>query len=340
MKTSITILGCGIAAHFSYAQTAKSQGVEIPTSPLTIEKVAINTQIPTESIIDLRDLLGSPIPSLNVLAVSKEKNTYQVLDEESISTCKLSNDSLWLYEKETPLTKLVYNHPELKLTFPLNEGKFIADSASGKGYYADKLKFKFYVTYKSSVSTSNDIIMPDGSKLENIYRVKNIRNTSYSNLTSDSIESTIREEENFWYRQGELFPILSTYEITGNTDSYRAAYYVREPLYKAYLNEIAGQESYTKRSQKAQALYSPLEYKATNHEDSHEIEVTYKSKDNTKVTFTIASFGGITYQSKSYMVNPDEERTYSFNYQSLPRGEYIVRIGINDQQFNIKFNVK
>lgn len=331
MKTSIAIMGCATIALFSYAQTAQRQFAEFPTPSFTMEKVGTKTQIPIEGIIDLRDLLDDPIPALSILATSKEENTFQVLDDEVISKHKLRNDSLWLVEKETPLTKLVYNQPELKLTFPLQEGKNITGSVSGKGYYADKLSFKFYSTYESSVSSPNAIIMPDGTKLDNVYRVKTTHTTFYSDLTSDSIRSPITEEENFWYLQGEIFPILASYQTMGCAESYKSCYYVREPQNETFENEDTEQQLFAKKNKDGQTAYTPLKYKATNHEDSHEIEISYKTMTNTNVTFTIASVGGVIYLSRSYKTKPGEEYVYHYNYSHLPWGEYAVRIGVNNQ---------
>lgn len=339
MKTLLTILGCG-ATLFSYAQTVERLSVEFPTPSFTLAKEEIKKQIPIESTIDLRDLLDTPIPSLSVLATSKESNTFEVLDEGNISKYKLCNDSLWLYEKETPLTKLVYSQPELKVAFPLQEGKHITGSASGKGYYADKLSFKFHTAYESFVYPSNDIIMPDGTKLDNIYRVNTIRTTFYSNLASDSIENTIKEEENFWYIQGDLFPILSSYKTSVNADYCKSCYYVRKPQNEDFENKVSDKEHDTKSGKDSQTLYSPLEYKSTNHEDTHEIEIAYTTKTNTNITFITASIGGVIYHTKYYTTKSNEEYTYCYNYSHLPCGEYAIRIQVNNQQFSIKFNVK
>ncbi len=339
MKTLLIILGFEIVSLSTYAQTFNKLGVELPTSTLIIEKVEINKEIPTDSVIDLRDLLDAPIPSLKILDVSNEEKTFQVLNEEAISKYKLSNDSLWLYEKETPLTKLVYNQPELKLTFPLIE-KHITGSASGKGQYADKLPFTFNTIYELTVSPANDIIMPDGSRLNNLYRVKTTRNTSYSNFASDSIENNIKEEENCWHIQGELFPVLSSYEIVNDTKSHKSCYYVTNAKNKAFQNEISNQSPFSSKKDDEQHNYFPLEYNISKNEASHNIKITYSSKDNANVSFTVASINGIIYKTNSYAIHPNEENAYHYNYSHLPRGEYAIMIVSNNQQFNFKFNVK
>lgn len=337
MKT-LVILGFGTVSLSSYAQTFNLRA-ELPVPSLTIEKVGINKEIPTDSVIDLRDLLDAPIPSLRIMAVSNEEKTFQVLNEEALSKYKLSNDSIWLYEKETPLTKLVYNQPELMLTFPLTE-KHIIGSASGKGQYADKLPFTFNIIYESTISLSNDIIMPDGSRLNNVYRVKTTHKTSYSDFASDSIGNTIKEVENSWYLQGELFPILSSYEIANDSKSHKSCYYVTNAIHKALQKELSEKTVFTNGKDNRQYNCLSLEYKISNQEATHEINIIYSSKDNTNVSFTVASINGIIYKTNSYAIHPNEKYTYHFNYSHLPRGEYAVMIVNNNQQFNFKFNVK
>ncbi len=340
MKTFLTILGCVIAYLSSYAQSIKSLGMEIPPPSLSIEKTGISSPIPTDGIIDLRDLLDSPVSSLRVLTSSQEEGSFQVLDDETISQYRLQNDSLWIYGKETPLTRLVYDQPELKLTFPPQEGQLITGSTSGKGYYADKLAFTFHTSYESSVLPSGEIVLSDGSRLSDVLRVRTVRHTSFSNLASDSAIGAIREEENSWYLQGKLFPVLSSYETTNDVKEHKAFYYAMGVARDVSPNETGGLSPFTKGHEGRQGDIPPLEYQVVNHEDSHEIEIKYSSKDRIHVTFVVASINGITYQAKSYTASPNEEYTYRYNYSHLPRGEYAVRIGAANQQFSVKFNVK
>ena len=340
MKTFLTILGYVIASLSSYAQSIKSLGMEIPPASLSIEKIEISSPIPTDGIIDIRELLDSPVPSLRVLTSSQEEDTFQVLDDETISKYELRDDSLWIYGKETQLTRIVYNQPELKLTFPLQQGMHISGSTSGKGFYADKLAFTFHTSYQTSVSPSRKIIMPDGSELSNAYWVKTTRSTSYSNLVSDGNGSMIREEENSWYIPGELFPILSSYKTTNVTNGHKDFYYALGVARDVSPNEMGESNSPTRGNGEGPKGFTSLEYQVANHEDSHEIEIKYSSKDRIHVTFVVASINGITYQAKSYTASPNEEYTYRYNYSHLPRGEYAVRIGAANQQFSVKFNVK
>ncbi len=121
-----------------------------------------------------------------------------------------------------------YNKPFVKMRYPFTYGDIYSGSYKGNYLINDNYVGKIYGTYTVEADGIGRIILPEGKKLDNALRVKEIRKTKniFTNNTISQTDITYR-----WYVPQHRFPVLVLIrsEVTsGSTQepviSTRAAY--------------------------------------------------------------------------------------------------------------------
>ncbi|WP_196213277.1 T9SS type A sorting domain-containing protein [Bacteroides cellulosilyticus] len=148
---------------------------------------------------------------------------------------RISGDSLFCLGYENPTTFIAYQKPELLLTFPVFQGRVIADYFDGKGNYCEKLDIRLRGKSMVTADASGTLILPGGDTLRKVMRTYthkfihqkmtpgyNISDTLQLDtfafrLDRDSIEyllynDSIRLETEIWrwYADGYRYPVFET----------------------------------------------------------------------------------------------------------------------------------
>lgn len=83
---------------------------------------------------------------------------------------RISGDSLFCLGYENPTTFIAYQKPELLLTFPIFQGRVIADYFDGKGNYCEKLDICLCGKSMVTADASGTLILPGGDTLRKVMR--------------------------------------------------------------------------------------------------------------------------------------------------------------------------
>lgn len=150
-----------------------------------------------------------------------------------------SGDSLFCIGYENPTTFIIYQKPELLLTFPISQGYTVYDYFEGKGNYCNYLNIHLRGKTTITADASGKLILPDGDTIQNVLRTythkyihqqtqpqKKLDNSSYIDtipftINKDSIDYLIANDSVHiemeiwrWYASGYRYPIFETIKST------------------------------------------------------------------------------------------------------------------------------
>lgn len=139
---------------------------------------------------------------------------------------KIKGDSLLITGRESSLTKIAYDEPELFLRFPMQLGDSVAGSFHGRGTYCNRIALHHYGHYHTKVMEQGSLILPEGDTLRHVLLVHTERimgercypdfyhdslsvyptDSVLPRLQADSVLTTAHVER--WYAPGYRYPIL------------------------------------------------------------------------------------------------------------------------------------
>lgn len=106
------------------------------------------------------------------------------LEDTTLVTCvehrtmygyALTGDSLFLLGFENTGSRLVYEKPELCLTYPFRYGDSITDTYKGAGRYKNTLLTEAEGTLTTVADATGTLVLPDGDTIANVLRVRSER---------------------------------------------------------------------------------------------------------------------------------------------------------------------
>lgn len=147
-------------------------------------------------------------------------------EHETSYRYELKNDTLWLNDYQNRLTSMVFDKPEAQLRYPFHYGDSLRTKFSGSGVYCQKVDLVAKGETMVTVDATGLIITPSKDTLNNVLRVKRVRN--YTEIGIDS--ASIQLETYSWYVLGYRYPVFETVKsmvMRGDsiTESFSTSFY-------------------------------------------------------------------------------------------------------------------
>lgn len=259
-----TILGCFLSLSFQ-AQTLSSDCNRPRGRDRLMKRVVPICEAGEGGTQQIWDFSGLELQDANyeLQYVEQGADTVIGIEHRTMYYYRTSGDSLFCLGYENPTTLITYQKPELLLTFPLFQGRVMADYFDGAGNYCEQLNIR--LRGKNSVVTdaSGMLILPGGDTLQKVLRTythkrihqrmtpqiimpeslrENIvpfvlnRDSIDYLLTNDSIR--LETEIWRWYADGYRYPVFETVKSTvykfGNAHEHFATSFVYLPEEQYY----------------------------------------------------------------------------------------------------------
>ena len=275
----------------------------------------------------------------------------------------MAGDSLVCLGRESNTLKIEYDRPETIVVFPVNYGDSLFGYFYGRGNYCDVAVLRVKGTYTVKADGLGTVILPGGNAIKNVMRIHTRRVVSCESYPSDSVwppcedyspndirqilanDSAVMYEDVYrWYAVGYRYPIfvLSTMSV-GGEETVTSAYYcptfeqscLVDDVNEAKRVNVAGGTAGDGGTGE-NAAGSALPYIFHNDKMTHSVSVSVKSSGPLNLEAVLASVGGVVHKSEKRQVSADI--TISFDYGSLPKGQYAVYIRIGGECYTEKFN--
>lgn len=284
-------------------------------------------------------------------------------------------DSLLLSGFENPTTLIQYRKPEALLVFPFPYGRTFTDYFDGKGNYCDRLSIHIQGKSIVTADGMGQIVLPGGDTLQHVLRLYTMKKIAErmnpisepdTILFSDSIpfalnrdsidhhlsnDSTHMEVETWrWYAEGFRYPVFETIKSTVYkfNDSYQhfetSFYYPPHEQYYDLTNDPENQEKRDIADEKREnKLFNSGDDEANGqatsnyHLDNQEnLHIEYTVNDLANVTIALYDLQGrqLSDIRKTAQIEGRYKEILSLSH--LPKGEYLLRIAINNDVYGEK----
>lgn len=260
-------------------------------------------------------------------------------------------DSMYLSGVETPLVTLSLGKSLAYARYPFVEGDSLVSYFTGSGTFCFRNALSVSGTGSIHAVASGKLILPDNETIEASLLIKRTIEArvlvSKDSLTSDQpmelrFDATICE----WYGAGNRYPVFKT--VVANLEdgkhmltSYRKTFGLSEESMVAQVPSVL--ESRGKTGKQGDGVNGDG---ASDKLDSHlsvsgkTATLSYSITEPSRLQFTVSSFSGIVYQSMTKQLPAGQGYLQEFNCSSLPSGEYVLYIKVNDQLYSEKFHIK
>ncbi len=236
-----------------------------------------------------------------------------------------SRDTLWLTGYENRTTQMEFIRPEAQLRFPFQFGDSLYSSYTGKGLYGGKIVMHAAGNSVATVDGSGKLLLPESIELNNVVRVKRLRN--YTEASKDS--ARIRLETYSWFALGYRYPVfetVKTYILRGDsaTEHFATSFYF--PIKN--LRELADDPLNSLLQQKAPNDYL-LSCKTYPNPVENELTVYYELSQDARVSFRLCDVSGrpwVSLPERSLSVG-NQQQTISMG--GYPKGDYALYIMVD-----------
>lgn len=302
-----------------------------------------------------------------LMAVERGNRTYYSQDRGSVS----------IIGSENFMQLMSYDMPETWLTFPMQMGDSVCGYFNGSGPYCERFFLRRYGTYKTKADAAGKIVLTQGDTLRNVLRLHTERyvgtiavpiDTMLCKIPAFTVDSIIqhlapdtakvRENVYRWYAEGYRYPILEA-----KTTSYRDSMLTEEMYYCP--PEIQEQLPLDEENKQVRARLveeelarwqpSPLSpdddhnpqkrgkdgftYEISQPDGSDVVTIHYDTNHDVRVTALISNGLGYIYRRADQSC-PTGTGQFSLNCTGLRKGQYIIYIHVDGNQYAEKVNVK
>jgi hypothetical protein len=279
----------------------------------------------------------------------------------------LRNDSLLLWGFENATTKLNNVQPEIQLKFPVNYGDTAKSYYYAHGKYSNRLEMDVMGTIETVADSYGMMILPNRDTLRHVLRTRTVKyiaedtrpvsDAYYEKLESplsisaDSIDrrlandSTIFVMETFrWYEKGYRYPIFETVRsweqyAAASDNEFLAAAFFYSPQEQYYLEEDEENLALLDEMEEentSPAIVDPWEGLTYNifpnpvKNSDLNIEI-YLPKNVNNVRVQAGTTMGAIVSGKNFGAFPEGAHTFQIDAWSLPAGNYILDIWLDEK---------
>ena len=294
-----------------------------------------------------------------LMAVERGERTYYSQDRNTV--CIIGTENY--------MELMSYDMPETWLQFPMQVGDSISGYFNATGEYCQRMFMRRFGTYMTKADAAGKMVTPEGDTLRNVTRLHTERyvgtiavpidtmKCKIPAFTVDSIvrhlapdTAKVREDVYRWYAEGYRYPILEakTVSYCGKNLTEEMFYCPPEMQEQLVLDEENKQvrarlaekkqdsNSYANNGQDRNSGSDSFRYQINQNEDGKTITVNYSATGNTKVTAILANNMGYVYSR----VSKSDGSAITLDYSGLRRGQYILYINANGEEYAEKFSVK
>lgn len=267
------------------------------------------------------------------IAISSYRSRYIIRD---------LHDSLFVMTAETPLIKIDYSAPILRLVYPFKYGDKTSKEYEGHGLWCNVKKIDEYGLSKVEADASGSIIMPSSDTIRNVLRVHE-RRDAYIEVGVGGEESHIRLYKNedvcSWYAEGECIPVFQTSckVLTSQGDTLLEEKFAQqyEPL------KVNGAESVNSYNEKG--AYNITQQLCMNDYaislKGSTLVVEYRLNNASTVEFILSNTMGVVYQKILDKKNNDNGEV-KIDLSGLHQGQYVLYIKVKNEVYSEKITYK
>lgn len=302
-----------------------------------------------------------------LIAVERGDRTYFSQDRGTVS----------IIGSENFMELISYNIPETWLRFPMQLGDSVCGYFNGSGPYCERFFMRRYGTYKTKADAAGTLVLPKGDSLRNVIRLHTERYVGTITVPIDTMEkkvpvftvdsivrllvpdtAKVREDVYRWYAEGYRYPILEAKTLS-YCDSMltEEMYYCPPEIQEQLPLDEENKQTRARLAEEEQARWqmpspSPLpddptnrrgnehfRYDITQPDGSDQVTIHYDTDHDTRVTALISNGLGYVYR-RADETCPAGSGQLSLSSAGLRKGQYIIYINVDGNQFAEKVNVK
>lgn len=306
----------------------------------------------------------------NVETVSKPFVTSYICTGDTLIQTERGNRNLFTLQgqqfvgSENNQTVITYDLPEMWLHFPMTCGDSIGGYFSGKGKYCDRLFLRRYGTYMTKADAKGAIVLPDGNTLGNVIRLHTVRyvcsvsapiDTLKHDIPAFTVDSIVRnmsvdpditrEDVYRWYSEGYRYPVIEVTETSKGEDIISREVVCCLPSVQEQLafdegNREIRQRVDTHPEDDLKESDANLVYEVEESGGNGTIEVSYRLASPAHVRSVLADIRGFVIRKSEEFCEAGKDYRISFSTNGLRRGQYVFRIGTENEHYSEKFDIR
>lgn len=269
------------------------------------------------------------------------------IEPYSMDRYMFSADTLFQTGYETPILKIVYSRPLMKMKYPLPYGVHAVSGYEGRGLYCNRNAVDVRGNVRIEADATGRMAVSDRDTLDNVLRVHTIR-TSSVGIEKDTIvrDTTDRQLEIYdiyqWFVRGWRYPVFETHEISYYHDS---ALMTTDRISFRYLPEM-------QKSLNDSINLSELDKDASGKEGSREnvisydievrdgsISISYNLRTDMRILAIVSDMSGVVYRQAAFPGYTGGDNMMTIDCGGLRRGEYVLYINAGGEVHSNKVKI-
>jgi hypothetical protein len=261
---------------------------------------------------------------------STDGKTFAVLqDGDLVVNHSVSEKGKLYYGLQSENARIEFDQPLTELPYPFRYQSQV--SGDLKGNYTDLKSGKaerIDGTYSVTADGYGTLILPNGITLSNVLRITYVKDYT-QDLSNAAYRITVKNY--LYYAAESRYPVLQIKDAKTSCDCGCN----HNELTAAYNADVTPQTA-PKQKIETQNLVAELLYTVYPNPTDKEIHIDYDILANAKVKISLLDFSGK--KVKSILNTKQELGAYSAvaNVESLPSGNYILEIQVNDKVYTEK----
>ena len=290
-----------------------------------------------------------------VYAGENEDSVIRV-SRKSAETYIISRDSLLIISAEDRLRRADFDIPLLRMSYPLAYGDSVNAPFSARGTYCDRR----YFTITGQTTTKADgwgrLLLPDGSKFDNVLRVKAMRHADLSMSRDTTVvgmgdKRHITELTYEWYVPGYRYPLLEimeriSFDEQGERIASASEAWMTTPggidatgdILNETIRANGTYEEYSKQTDKQECCGLLTDYGISVNGNT--VIADYTLASDADITFLVSDVSGVIYKHSAYNGVKAGAHTETMDCSGLRKGQYILYINVSGRSYADKFTLK
>ena len=285
-----------------------------------------------------------------VIFCSDSTNRISKIEDNSILTYQLFNDTIKQIRAEDRLNKSYYDCPKLTMKYPFQYGDSVSGKFSCHGRYCGNHFFGEKGMTVIHADGYGKLILSDKETLNNVLRVCTVTSRSIAmDMDSTALDTAKLKQEIVeqydWYARGYRYPLYETVQRTSYSNltpvaSARFAYRILPDsmsISADIVNDSIRQTDSVSEASKKAYEEDVIHYAVSRNGNTLSVDYTL-DKDATIVSL-ISDSMGIIHRKTQRSGKAGEQDSISFDCSGLRRGQYVLYINVNGKVYNEKVNI-
>jgi hypothetical protein len=243
---------------------------------------------------------------------------------------------------ENAVTLLQYSPPLLTDVFPARFGDSHTGNYQAHGMYSSSIPFETAGNIRLKADALGMLVLPSGDTLRQVIRTKSIRSISETlpTLTGDSVTVNTSVENYKWYSKGYRYPVFETirnivYRDSTETNRFETAFFY-PPQEHFYLDDDEENRAIQEEDENVESdPWAGLSYNIfPNPVQYTPLELELYLPRSATVRVQLRSTMGLIALDENKGTYPVGICNFQFNVSSLPIGNYVLDIWLNDHLIN------